>query len=491
MYMKNWQPWLEQEAALKAIEARLVENPDNVELQFGQAGFLTSLGRTEEAKRAYLKILSDNPTHLGTLNNLGAILYETGYRSAARTVYMQAVMHHPQDVMSHVNLANLLFDEGSLASARRHYEEALRFDPDQAQAHQGLTRIFSTQRDEAGVQRHREKGFRHHAVTTLPYLGKGQPIQLLLLVAAEGGNIPLRQHIDNNIFMTTAIFADFYDLKNPLPEHQLVFNTIGDADLCRPALEAAAKLLSETSAPVLNRPEKVISTGRLENAQQFATMQGVKTAKTSLLKKQILMNADAAVALEKRGFHFPLLLRAPGFHTGQHFVKVEELGQLASAAAQIPGTEVLVIQYLDTRGTDGLARKYRVMMIDGKLYPLHLAIANDWKVHYFTAAMDGKPQHQAEEKKFLENMSGVIGAVGMAALELIKDHLALDYGGIDFGLDKEGNILLFEANATMVINPPVAEEQWAYRRVAVNNTLQALQQMLLQRAQKRADNGAD
>jgi len=472
--MTNWQPRLDREAALKVIESSLAENPDDVAIQFEHACLLTSVGRIEEAKQAYLKILSGDPTHLGTLNNLGALLNNTGYRSAARTVYRQAVTHHADDPTAHVNLANLLLEENDFGAARAHYEEVLRLDPDQAQAHQGMTRIFSGMRDEASARRHRERGFRNQAVVTLPYLGKAPPVQLLLLVAADGGNIPVRQHIDNHIFMTTAIFADFYGPKKPLPPHHLVFNTIGDADLCRPALEAAVKLLAGTTAPVLNPPQKVIQTGRLDNAQRLAGLTGVKTAKTLLLSKEKI--------LQQRGLHFPLLLRAPGFHTGQHFVKVDEPAQLASAVAQLPGAELLVMEYLDARGADGLARKYRVMMINEKLYPLHLAISNDWKVHYFTAAMSGQPQHQAEEKKFLEDMNSAVGARGMAGLERIKDTLGLDYGGVDFGLDAEGNILLFEANATMVINPPDADEQWVYRRAAIDRAVQAVHEMLLKRA---------
>lgn len=471
--MTNWQPRLDREAALKVIESNLAENKDDITLQFEHACLLTSLGRIEEAKQVYLKILSADPTHLGTLNNLGAILNNMGYRSAARTVYTQAVTHHADNPMVHVNLANLLLEENDFAAARAHYEEALRLDPDQAQAHQGMTRIYSGMRDEAGASRHRERGFRNHAVVTLPYLGKAPPVRLLLLVAADGGNIPVRQHVDNHVFETTAIFADFYDLKKPLPPHHLVFNTIGDVDLCRPALEAAVKLLAGTSTPVLNPPEKVMPTGRLDIARRLGGLTGVKAAKTLLLPKEKIA--------EQRGIHFPLLLRTPGFHTGQHFVKVDKPDELTAAAAQLPGTDLLVMEYLDAHGADGLARKYRVMMIDGKLYPLHLAISKDWKVHYFTAAMAGQPQHQAEEKKFLEDMPSVIGARGMAALEGIKNTLGLDYGGMDFGLDAENNILLFEANATMVINPPAPEEQWAYRRSAIDRAIQAVREMLLQR----------
>jgi hypothetical protein len=41
---------------------------------------------------------------------------------------------------------------------------------------------------------------------------------------------------------------------------------------------------------------------------------------------------------------------------------------------------------------------------------------------------------------------------------------------------------LFEANATMVVNPPDPDERWAYRRPAVNNILQAVSTMILNRA---------
>ncbi len=477
--MKNSTTRTDHQTTLEAVESRLVENKDDPALLFQQACLLASLGRIDEAKQAYLKLLSADQTHLGALNNLGAILYGTGYRSAAKTVYTQAVTHHPENAMAYVNLANLLFDENDMVSSRRHYEEALRADPDQAEAHQGLTRIFSAMRDEAGVQRHRERGFRHRAVTTLPYFGKGPPIQLLLLVAAEGGNIPLRQNIDNRIFMTTAVFADFYDVKKPLPPHQLVFNSIGDADLCGTALEAAAVLLENTSAPVINPPDKIIPTTRVEIARRLAPISGVRTPETGQLKKNALINRKI------HDLQFPLLLRAPGFHTGQHFLKVDELPQLSQAIAQLPGEDVLVMQYLDARGSDGLARKYRVMMIDGKFYPLHLAVSRDWKVHYFTADMSAQPQYREEEKKFLEDMPAVLGKKAMAALEQIKDVLGLDYGGIDFGLDTERSILLFEANATMVINPPLPQEPETCRSIAIEKAAQALRNMLQSRALKR------
>ena len=50
--------------------------------------------------------------------------------------------------------------------------------------------------------------------------------------------------------------------------------------------------------------------------------------------------------------------------------------------------------------------------------------------------------------------------------DLPQTTLGLDYAGIDFGLRATGEILLFEANATMVVNPPDPGERWAYAVLA-------------------------
>jgi glutathione synthase/RimK-type ligase-like ATP-grasp enzyme len=56
--------------------------------------------------------------------------------------------------------------------------------------------------------------------------------------------------------------------------------------------------------------------------------------------------------------------------------------------------------------------------------------------------------------------------------------LGLDYAGIDFALAPDDSVLLFEANATMVVFPPGPEPMWDYRRAAVEATLEAARRML-------------
>ena len=156
-------------------------------------------------------------------------------------------------------------------------------------------------------------------------------------------------------------------------------------------------------------------------------------------------------------------------------------------AARKSGPEAWAIEPLDARGADGKFRKYRVMSVAGRLYPLHVAVSGHWKVHYFTAEMADMPAHRREDEAFLAEMAVVVGPRGMAALERIVAALGLDYGGIDFGLAPTGEVLFFEANAAMVVSPPTDDPgTWAYRCPAVDRIIAAVRAMLIERARPGA-----
>jgi glutathione synthase/RimK-type ligase-like ATP-grasp enzyme len=475
-----------QEARLAELDAQLAlpgDAPARLQSEIERAALLGALDRKAQAQAAFIDILRRHPTHFSALNEFGTWLAAEGAIDAACRVYAEAILHHPDNPMARVNLGNLLLRANRHAEARVHYEAALKADPDHAAAHQGMGAVLADEGDRDGALAHFRKGFRGHAVSTLPYRGSGPPIPLLQLVSSGGGNIPTAPFLDDCVFMTTVVVADHLDPATPLPPHRLIFNAIGDPDLCQPALQAAIRLTAQSTAPVINDPHAVMTTGRIDNAARLAGLRGVITARTLAVSRATLAGAEAAAWLGANGFAFPLLLRSPGYHTGRNFVLVEKAADLATAVAALPGEELLAIEYLDARAADGSARKYRVMMIGGELFPLHLAISRNWKVHYFTSDMADHPDHRKEEMAFLENMGGVLGDKAMAALHAICTRLSLDYGGIDFALNADGDLLLFEANATMVIAaPPDNDPRWAYRRGAISAAVEAVVAMIRQRA---------
>jgi Flp pilus assembly protein TadD/glutathione synthase/RimK-type ligase-like ATP-grasp enzyme len=479
----GWAPRLQQEARLAELEAAVARGGENgVTLEVERAALLGALNRREEALAAFIAILHRAPTHFSALNEFGALLTSMGSIDAACRVYSEAILHHPDNPMAHINLANLLLRGSRYEQAREHYETALRLDPDHAQAHQGLGAALADLGERARAADHFRKGFRGHAVSTLPYRGDKAPIRLLQLVSSGGGNIPTSLFMDDTRFLTTVVVADFLEPNTALPPHQLIFNTIGDADLCQGALESACRITARAKVPVINDPYAVMKTGRIDNAARLGKLPGVRSARTVAFARESLTGGDGVRSLASRGFGFPLLLRSTGYHTGRNFIRVERADDLAAAAQGLPGEKLLAIEYLDATGQDGKPRKYRVMMIGGQLYPLHLAVSKDWKVHYFTADMADKPEHRQEEAAFLKDMPAVLGDKAMTALERVRAALGLDYAGIDFGLGANGDLLLFEANATMVIAKPGKEAHWAYRHVAIDRVLEAATALLVSRS---------
>jgi tetratricopeptide (TPR) repeat protein len=474
------------QAALTRAEAGLAARPDDRALGRDRARLLHHLGRSDEAQQAYLQLLAVDPADLATLTQCGALLRDLGYLSAAITLYTQAQRAHPGQALPRILLGNALLDQGRAPEARAHFEAALALEPGAAEAHQGLATALMELREEAAAWEHARRGFAGRPPVVNPYRGAGAPIRLLVLNSAAGGNIPLRRNLDDRLFEATLLLAEFADPKSPLPPHDLVLNAIGDADYCRRGLAAAAALLAGTRAPVINPPAAVALTGRADNARRLGALPGIRTPRTVLLSRAQLAAPGAAAALGAQGLGFPLLIRAVGFQAGKHFVKVDAPAGLAAALKALPGDAFAAIEFLDARAADGRIRKYRVMMIGGELYPLHAAVSPDWKIHYFSADMAGNAAHRREDQAFLEGMPGVLGPAALAALQGLATALGLDYAGADLSLAPDGTVLLFEANATMVLLPPGPDPAWDYRRAPVQRALDALTALLTRRARGAA-----
>jgi tetratricopeptide (TPR) repeat protein len=432
---------------------------------------LARAGDDEAARLAHLEVLRTDPTNVHALIELGNLALAGGFRSAAKTAYAEAIKHHPANPIARVNLANLLRADNDSAAAKLQYEAALAIDAHLHEAHQGMAWVLKDI-DREAAERHLQKGFAGRALVTKPYRGAKLGLPILLLVCARGGNIPTDLWINDRRFTIHALYPEFYDPRVALPHHALVVNAIGDADLCAAALSRCREVLAHSRAPVINRPMLVQATGRAEIARRLGAIPGVIAPKIDTLPATAILEAD--------DLQFPLLLRRPGFHTGEHFLYVANRDELPNAIESLSAAEeLLLISYLDARGADGMSRKYRVMFIDGVMYPLHLAISPDWKIHYFSSAMAQNPLFREEERRFLEDMPAALGATAMRALRQICTALELEYAGIDFAVAADGSILLFEANATMVVFPPSADTMWDYRRRAIDAVLEAASGMLL------------
>jgi glutathione synthase/RimK-type ligase-like ATP-grasp enzyme len=464
---------------LAEIERRLEGAPDDVDALFERACALEDLGWSEPAVQAYGAVLQRDYRHLGTLTNLGSMVLAHGDAEKARQFFTLALTHHPLALITHVNLGHALFAQGEITSAVSQYQAALAVDGGFFAAHHALALLHESSGDATRAEHHWERAFEKGASWTLPFTGSAPPlVRVLVVISGRGGDLVAHRYLDEQTMQTTMVLADGFRSGMPLAPHGVVFNAIGDADRCATSLERAKAVLAASAAPAINDPVGVLETGRAANAERFAALPGVMMPRT----ERIARSALTATHLLEHGWTFPLLVRSPGHQGGRHFELVNEPESLAAALARLPGDELFVIAFADTRKSDGFTRKYRVLFIDGVIYPVHLAVSSDWKVHYFSSDMSDRADHREEERQFLAGAGAALGAPAMTALAEIGRTLGLDYAGVDFGIDPAGNVIVFEANATMAVFPPPGGEQWAYRRPAYDAVVAAMRALIFDRA---------
>jgi glutathione synthase/RimK-type ligase-like ATP-grasp enzyme len=444
-------------ATLDILDRLVAAHPAAIDLAFARACLLDDLGRPLAAARAYDALLARDPHHDGALTNAGALAFADGQLHAARSYFARAVAAHPDEPRVHVNLANVLAELDPPAS-RDAYARALDLDPQHAIARYALGLGFTAP-------------FVHRTPALEP-----DALQVLVPYAADGGNLVTTTFFDPRTVTTIALTAESWD-DDPLPPHDLVLNAVADADRSAPALDRVARIVARSGRPYLNHPDVVRLTSRAALAERAAAIDGIVVPRCVPFARSDLTLANLAAD----GFTFPLLVRSPGFHAGRHFVRILDADDLAPQLATLPGDELFAIAFVDTRGADGRYRKYRVLAIGGVLVPLHLASSRNWKVHYFSADTARHAPSRAAEIAFLEDPLSALGAFVWRGLERLRDVLALDYGGIDFALDADGRVVVFEANASFAIYRPDGAEA-AYRTPAVERAISAVRELIRERA---------
>jgi hypothetical protein len=262
-----------------------------------------------------------------------------------------------------------------------------------------------------------------------------------------------------------------------LPEYDVVFNAIGEPDIAALFAERLQGFVSRCARPVLNPPEMVALTQRHRLPAFLGDIEEVVMMQCIRLERPPSSTAELSNLLVQKGLTFPVLIRPLGSHGGKQFERCETMAQLQSQIIAINDICYLT-SYCDYVSGDGCYRKYRVIYVDRKPYPYHLAISSDWKVHYESAGMEDHLWRIDEEYRFLQDPAKALGTRAMSALTHIGNRLDFDYGGIDFTLLPDGRVLVFEANPTMLVHREHSNSGLAHKNFFVQHIVDAFEKLL-------------
>lgn len=175
----------------------------------------------------------------------------------------------------------------------------------------------------------------------------------------------------------------------------------------------------------------------------------------------------------------PVLVRPVDAHGGRGLARVASAAELRGYLAQSHAAAFDVTAFVDFRAADGRYRKYRVMFVDGRPYPYHAAVADGWLVHAHRTEAARDAALRSEDERFLAAPASVFPRWD-ALMPAIAAALGLDYAGIDCARLPNGDVLVFEADAAMLVYRD-ARPAFAYRAPAVAAIGAALERLLYSR----------
>lgn len=240
--------------------------------------------------------------------------------------------------------------------------------------------------------------------------------------------------------------------KRPVLEpYRCILNLITDPDQNPRTLDNLKKLLRDYPGKVINRPEAVLRSTRDQVARLLDGIPGLIAPKTIRVRNP---KPDlVASAIERAGMRFPLIVRLAGTHTGRIVGLFDTMDDLRAALTE-PG-EHIITEFVDYRSDDGFYRKYRVFFVGQQRLLRHMIISDAWNVHTQDRSriMANRPELIAEERAALATPERLFQPAMSETLAQVRQRMALDYFGIDFGIAPTGRLILFEANATMNYKP--------------------------------------
>jgi hypothetical protein len=318
-------------------------------------------------------------------------------------------------------------------------------------------------------------------------------LRVLALAAAMdmGGNTPIEFLLqDSAIELLTLYVVAGVELPVPLPDHDVAIVIASDSDQCREALRKIDHVAPRWPRPLLNPPHLV---GNLDRDKLHRLLSGIEgldipvTASATRAQLSELAQPNAGLAAD---FEFPIIVRPLGSHAGVGLARIDDRAAIGRYLLARPEPEFFVSRFVDYASDDGLFRKYRIVVVDGRPYACHMAIADRWDIWYLNAGMAFSESKRVEEENFMRSFDQAFAARHRCALAAMIERIGLDYFTVDCAENRRGELLIFEADNTAVVHNMDSPELFPYKAPQMRKVFEAFATMLYRRAQGGREHAA-
>ncbi|HEY4317289.1 MAG TPA: RimK family alpha-L-glutamate ligase [Herbaspirillum sp.] len=365
-------------------------------------------------------------------------------------------------------------------------------NPDDANAMMDLSIILQLLGSDDSAVATQAEAIRMRQVYRLPTVRAGEVKLRLLAIMIAGdfmANTPLEFMLGNSdVALEVLYVSPDRPLPAALPAHDVLFIAVGESDQSRALLRSLAGFAKGWNGPLVNQPDKCMQLSRdrvaiLLQSEPGLCMPVTVRAERSVMA-QIANGARAALDLLGDG-DFPLIVRPVGSHAGKGLEKIETAAALPAYLEQHGDDAFYISRFVDYRNTDGQFRKYRIALIEGRPYLCHMAISDNWMIHYLNAGMSESAAKRAEEAAVMESFDRDFAVRHRAAFALIQQRFGLDYLAMDCSESADGELLIFEVDTSMIVHAIDPVDVFPYKQTQMRKVFDAFRAMLMRAAERK------
>ena len=321
-------------------------------------------------------------------------------------------------------------------------------------------------------------------------------LRVLALAAATdmGSNTPIEFLLeDSEIELMTLYVTPEAELPHALPDHDIAIVVASDSEDCRDALRRIGLMMPGWPRPLLNPPHLVCNLDRDKLHRLLAGIEGLKIPATAAVTRERLsgLSQSAAAPVDIMADPaFPVIVRPRGSHAGAGLAKIDDADAMERYLGGRQELEFFISRFVDYSGGDGLFRKCRIVVVDGRPYACHLAVADRWDVWYLNAGMSLSASKRLEEETFMRTFDTGFAPRHRTALAGMTDRIGLDYFTVDCAVTKDGSLLIFEADNTAIVHNMDPPEIFPYKAPQMRKVFDAFAAMLHRRAGQTRERAA-
>ncbi len=276
-----------------------------------------------------------------------------------------------------------------------------------------------------------------------------------------------------------------------IPEHDVAIVCVGKSDTNALLLDALTDAAARWPKPILNAaPGAIKRLGRDRAPIRLEGCAGLDMPPSLRINRALLaaLTLGAAPLGEIlpdpafAGRDYPIIVRPVGSHAGVGLEKLDHASQIAGYLERCDAELFYLSPFVDYAGSDGRFRKLRVAMVDGQPFIAHMAISDHWMVHYLNAGMAEDVAKRAEEAQMMATFDQGFAARHASAFKALHAAFGLDYFAIDCAEDRQGRLLVFEADTAMIVHDMDPPDLYPYKAPAMMKLFAAFQAMIGERA---------